>query len=80
MLYYSLRPSHWCSYLSITFCPTDFDKVKVIFCVATDGWADRQDLGVFIWKHVGTQNNSIQSSKLGASCRAQYAFPDDSDA
>ena len=29
---------------------------------------DRQDFGILIWKHVGTQKISTQSSKLEVSC------------
>ena len=41
---------------------------------------DRHDFEILIWKHVGTQIISIQSSKLGASYRSLYASPDDGDA
>ena len=37
----------------------------------------RQGFGILIWKHVGTQKISTQSSKLGVSCRSLYASPDD---
>ena len=47
----------------------------------TDGRTNRHDFGILIiWKHIGTQKISAQSSKLEVSCRSQYAFPDDGDA
>ena len=39
-----------------------------------------QDFGILLWKHVGTQKISTQSSKLGVSCRSLYASPEDGDA
>ena len=41
---------------------------------------DRHDFRIVIWKHVDTQNISVQNSKLGVSCRSLYASPDDGDA
>ena len=40
----------------------------------TDGF------GILIWKHVGTQKISTQSSKLVGSCRFLYASREDRDA
>ena len=44
--------------------------------VRTDGRTDRHGFGILIWKHVGTQKISTQSSKLGVSCRSLYASPE----
>ena len=41
---------------------------------------DRQGFGILIWKHVGTQKISTQSSKLVVSCRSLYASPEEGDA
>ena len=46
----------------------------------TDGQTDRHDFGILIWKHVGTQKISTQSSKLVVSRRSLYASPEDGDA
>ena len=46
----------------------------------TDGQTDRHGFGILIWKHVGTQKISTQSSKLVVSCRSLYASPEDGDA
>ena len=46
----------------------------------TDGQTDRQGFGILIWKHVGTQKISTQTSKLVFSCRSLYASPEDGDA
>ena len=43
----------------------------------TDGQTDRSGFGILIWKIVGTQKISSQSSKLGVSCRSLYSSPDD---
>ena len=44
---------------------------------------DRDDFGILVWKHVGTQKISNQNSKFGISCRLSianlYASPDDED-
>ena len=52
------------------YCRTDIDEVRVIsfLGVRTDGQTDRHDFGIPIWRHVGTQKISTQSSKLGVSC------------
>ena len=41
---------------------TDSDEVKVISFPGVR--TDRQGFGILTWKHVGTQKNSTQSSKL----------------
>ena len=41
---------------------------------------DRHGFGILIWKHVGTQKISTQSSKLMVSRRSLYASPEDGDA
>ena len=41
---------------------------------------DRHGFGILTWKHVGTQKNSTQSTKLGVSSRSLYASPEDGDA
>ena len=41
---------------------------------------DRHGFGILIWKHVGTQKISTESSKLGVSCLPLYASPDDGNA
>ena len=46
----------------------------------TDGQTDRHGFGILIWKHVGTQKNSTQSSKLVVSRRSLYASPEEGDA
>ena len=48
--------------------------------VRTDRRTDRQGFGILTWKHVGTQKNSTQSSKLVVSRRSLYASPEDGDA
>ena len=45
-----------------------------------DGRTDRDGFGILIWKHVGTQKISTQSSKLVVSRRSLYASPEDGDA
>ena len=62
---------------------TDIDNARVISFLGL--WTDRQTarrnyFGILTWKHVGTQKISTQCSKLGGSCRSQYASPDDKDA
>ena len=44
------------------------------------GQTDRHGFGILIWKHVGTQKISTQSSKLMVSRRSLYASPEDGDA
>ena len=46
----------------------------------TDRRTDRHGFGILIWKHVGTQKISTQSSKLVVSRRSLYASPEDGDA
>ena len=46
----------------------------------TDGQTDRHGFGILIWKHVGTQKITTQSSKLVVSRRSLYASPEDGDA
>ena len=46
----------------------------------TDRQTDRHGFGILIWKHVGTQKISTQSSKLAVSRRSLYASPEDGDA
>ena len=46
----------------------------------TDGQTDRHGFGILIWKHVGTQKISTQSSKLMVSRLSLYASPEDGDA
>ena len=46
----------------------------------TDGQTDRHGFGILIWKHVGTQKISTQSSKLVVSRRFLYASPEVGDA
>ena len=46
----------------------------------TDGRTDRHGFGILIWKHVGTQKISTQSSKLVVSHRSLYASPEVGDA
>ena len=46
----------------------------------TDGRTDRHGFGILIWKHVGTQKISTQSSKLVVSRRSLYAYPEVGDA
>ena len=46
----------------------------------TDRRADRHGFGILIWKHVGTQKISTQSSKLVVSRRSLYASPELGDA
>ena len=46
----------------------------------TDIRTDRHDFGILLWKHVGTQKISTQSSKLVVSRRSLYASPEDGDA
>ena len=41
---------------------------------------DSQGFGILIWKHVGTQKISTQSSKLVVSCQSLYATLEDGDA
>ena len=48
--------------------------------VRTDRRTDRHGFEILIWKHVGTQKNSAQSSKLVVSRRSLYASPEDGDA
>ena len=50
-------------------CMTDIDEAKVISFRGVR--TDRHEFGILIWKHVGTQKNSTQSSKLGVSCRSR---------
>ena len=59
----------------------DIDEDRVISSLGVwrDGWTDRHDFGILIWKHVDIQKISTQSSKLGVSCRSLYASPDDMD-
>ena len=45
-----------------------------------DGRTDRHGFGIVIWKHVGTQKISTQSSKLVVSRRSLYASPEVGDA
>ena len=49
-------------------------------CGQTDGQTDRHGFGILIWKHVGTQKISTQSSKLMVSRRSLYASPEVGDA
>ena len=52
--------------------------VTSLLGVQTDGRTDRDMvLGILIWKHVGTQKISTQSSKLVVSRRSLYASPED---
>ena len=44
------------------------------------GQTDRHGFGILIWKHVGTQKISTQSSKLVVSRRSLYASPKVGDA
>ena len=44
------------------------------------GQTDRHGFGILIWKHVGTQKISTQSSKLVVSRRFLYASPEHRDA
>ena len=55
----------------IFYCITDIDKARVIyfFSRGTNKWTDRHDFGILIWKHIGTQKMSSQSSKLGVRCQ-----------
>ena len=53
------------------------DKARVISFHGVR--TDRHDFGILIWKHVGTQKISTQSSKLVVSHRSLYASPDDGD-
>ena len=46
----------------------------------TDGQTDRHGFGILIWKNVGTQKISTQSSKLVVSRRFLYASPEVGDA
>ena len=46
----------------------------------TDGQTDRHGFGILLWKHVGTQKISTQSSKLVVSRRSLYASPEVGDA
>ena len=57
---------------------TDIDEARVISFLGVR--TDTHDFGILIWKHVGTQKISTQSSKLVVSCRSLYASPDDGDA
>ena len=41
---------------------------------------DRHGFGILLWKHVGTQKISTQSSKLVVSRRSLYASPEVGDA
>ena len=61
---------------------TDIDEAMVtsFLGVQTDRWTDRQGFGILIWKDVGTQKISTQSSKSVVSCRSLYASPEDGDA
>ena len=45
-----------------------------------DRQTDRHGFGILLWKHVGTQKISTQSSKLVVSCRFLYASPEVGDA
>ena len=58
------------------------DEARVIsfLGVRADGRIYIHDFGILIWKHVGTQKISSQSSKLRVSCRSLYASPDDRNA
>ena len=46
----------------------------------TDRRTDRHGFGILIWKHVGTQKISTQSSKLVVSRQFLYASPEVGDA
>ena len=46
----------------------------------TDRQTDRHGFGILLWKHVGTQKNSTQNSKLVVSRRSLYASPEVGDA
>ena len=46
----------------------------------TDGQTDRHGFEILIWKHVGTQKISTQSSKLVVRRRFLYASPEVGDA
>ena len=46
----------------------------------TDRQTDRHGFGILLWKHVGTQKISTQSSKLVVSRRSLYASPEVGDA
>ena len=48
--------------------------------VRTDGRTDRHAFGILIWKHVGTQKISTQSSKLVVNRRFLYASEEVGDA
>ena len=63
-------------------CRTDIDEAMMIsfLGVRTERRTDRQGFGIFIWKHVGTQKISTQSSKLVVSRRSLYASPEVGDA
>ena len=56
-----------------------FDEARP-FLFSGYGQTDRYDFGILIWKHVGTQTISIQSSKLRVSSRSLYATSDDGNA
>ena len=57
---------------------TDIDEAMVTFFLGVQ--TDRHGFGIRIWKYVGTQKISTQSSKLVVSHRSLYASPEDDDA
>ena len=70
---YSQRPFKW--YL------TRLPKLKINYwllgLILTKPWwflFSGQGFGILIWKHVGTQKISSQSSKLVVSCRTLYIY------
>ena len=62
----------------ITNCRTDIDEERMISFLGVR--TDRHGFGILIWKHVGTQKISAQSSKLVVSRRSLYASPEVGDA
>ena len=56
----------------------DLDEARVISFLGVR--TDRQNFRIIIWKHVDTQKNPVQNSKLEVSCRSLYASPEEGDA
>ena len=77
----------WCSTredlsidVSITNVGLILTKLWRFLFSGTDRPTDKHGFGILIWKHVGTQKISTQSSKLVVSRRSLYASPEDGDA
>ena len=50
------------------------------FLFSEYGQTARHGFGILMWKHIGKQKISTQSSKLGVNCRSVHVSPDYRDA